>query len=375
MPLTFDMPWDELQRYPGTNPCPDDLDTYWQQGLDEIAALDARIEWSSAPFQTEFAECLDLTFTGVRGARIHAKVLRPRLCLKSLSSARERAISLPGKDGEADDIEHIVDRARRRQAKKGPIEAREAFQTEPKQTSKPHPAVIMFHGYTANSGNWTDKLGYVAAGFTVAALDCRGQGGLSEDVGGVQGTTMRGQIIRGLDGPPDNLLFRHIFLDTAQLTHIIMTMEDVDPTRIGVTGASQGGGLSLACAALVPKVARVAPVFPFLCDYQRVWEIDQAQDAYFELQDYFRRFDPLHRRETEVFTKLGYIDVQHLAKRIQGKVLMATALMDTICPPSTQFAAYNKITAEKSLRVYPDFTHEALPGNDDAVFQFMMEMA
>lgn len=320
MPLMFDMPWEQLQTYGGCTPCPDDLDPYWQQGLAEMEAVDADIKWSPAPFQTAFAECLDLYFTGVRGARIHAKVLRP------------------------------------------------------KQTPQAHPAVIMFHGYTSNSGNWTDKLGYVAAGFTVAALDCRGQGGLSEDVGGVQGTTMRGQIIRGLDGPSDNLLFRHIFLDTAQLTRIVMAMDDVDATRVGVTGASQGGGLTLACAALVPEIARVAPVYPFLSDYQRVWEMDQAKDAYFELQDYFRRFDPLHERETEVFTKLGYIDVQHLAPRIQGKVMMATGLMDTICPPSTQFAAYNKITAEKSLRVYPDFAHEALPGNDDAIFRFMSEM-
>ncbi len=320
MPLTFDMTWDELQSYTGCNPCPEDLDHYWQQALAELESVDPRLEWKPASFQTEFAECLDLYFTGVRGARIHAKVLHP------------------------------------------------------KQSTSSHPAVIMFHGYTANSGNWIDKLGYVAAGFTVAALDCRGQGGLSEDVGGVQGTTIRGQIIRGLDGPSDNLLFRHIFLDTVQLTRIVMSMDDVDASRIGVTGASQGGGLTLACASLLPEIARVAPVYPFLCDYQRVWEMDQAKDAYFELQEYFRRFDPLHERETEVFTKLGYIDVQNLVPRIQGKILMATGLMDTVCPPSTQFAAYNKITAEKSLRVYPDFAHEALPGNDDVVFQFMMEM-
>lgn len=58
-------------------------------------------------------------------------------------------------------------------------------------------------------------------GFTVAALDCRGQGGLSEDKGGVLGNTLQGHIIRGLDDPnPDNLLFRDIFLDTAMLAKL-----------------------------------------------------------------------------------------------------------------------------------------------------------
>jgi cephalosporin-C deacetylase len=150
-----------------------------------------------------------------------------------------------------------------------------------------------------------------------------------------------------------------------------MDMPEVDASRVGAMGISQGGGLSLACAALVPEIARVAPWFPFLCDYKRVWEMDLAKDAYFELQDYFRHHDPLHEREDEVFTKLGYIDVQHLAPRIRGKVLMSVGLMDEVCPPSTQFAAYNKIPSEKALRVYPDFGHERLPGHDDEVFRFM----
>jgi cephalosporin-C deacetylase len=46
--------------------------------------------------------------------------------------------------------------------------------------------------------------------------------------------------------------------------------------------------------------------------------------------------------------------------------------MDTICPPSTQFAVYNKIVSPKEMVIYPDFEHEALPGHNDRIFQFMM---
>ena len=91
------------------------------------------------------------------------------------------------------------------------------------------------------------------------------------------------------------------------------------------------------------------------------------------LKEYFRRFDPQHRREEEVFTKLGYIDLQHLASRIRGETLMCTGLMDTVCPPSTQFAAYNKISAPKHFELWPDFGHENLPGVDDLIFRFMLE--
>jgi cephalosporin-C deacetylase len=70
--------------------------------------------------------------------------------------------------------------------------------------------------------------------------------------------------------------------------------------------------------------------------------------------------------------KLGYIDLQFLANRIQGEVLMFVGLMDTICPPSTQFAMYNKITAPKNVVIYPDFGHEHLPGSSDRTIQFLL---
>ena len=117
------------------------------------------------------------------------------------------------------------------------------------------------------------------------------------------------------------------FLDTAQLAKIVMGMDEVDPERVGVTGGSQGGGLTLACAALVPEIKLAASVFPFLSDYKRVWEMDLATGAYEEIKTFFRMFDPLHQREDEIFTRLGYIDIQHLASRIQAKVMMAVALM------------------------------------------------
>ena len=137
-------------------------------------------------------------------------------------------------------------------------------------------------------------------------------------------------------------------------------------------GGSQGGALTVACAALEPRIKRAAPVFPFLSDYRRVWEMDQAKDAYLELQEYFRHADPRHEHEEQVFETLGYIDIQFLAPRIQAEVMWGVGLMDTICPPSTQFAVYNKIVSPKTMAIYPDFGHEPLPGLNDEIFQFMM---
>jgi cephalosporin-C deacetylase len=316
MPLTFDMPLSQLKTYNGRNPRPSDFDSFWDTALGELKKLNAGVVLEPAPFAASFAECFDLYFTGTGGSRVHAKFLRPRNCSGKV------------------------------------------------------PAVLMFHGYSGNSGAWIDKLPWVARGFAVAALDCRGQGGLSEDRGGAVGNTLNGHIIRGLDDTPEKMMYHRLFLDTAQLASIVMNMPDIDPARVAAMGGSQGGGLTLACAALEPRIKLAVPVFPFLSDYLRVWEMDLAKDAYNELKEYFRRFDPLHRREMEVFTKLGYVDVQHLCPRITAEVLMFTGLMDTICPPSTQFAAYNKIRSHKTMELYPDFGHEDLPGHQDTIWKF-----
>ncbi len=320
MPI-FDLSLDELRSYSGRNPRPADFDDYWSKALEELHAAGpaADVTMQRVVHPATYAECFDLWFTGVRGARVYAKYLRPTNATGQV------------------------------------------------------PAVVVFHGYSGSSPDWFNLLPYVAQGFAVAALDCRGQGGRSQDIGGALGTTLNGHIVRGLGDGPHNLAFRHIFLDTVQLTRLVMDSPEVDAHRVGVTGGSQGGGLTLACAALEPRVRAAAPIYPFLSDYLRVWEMDLATDAYEELRAYLRRFDPNHERVEEMFRTLGYIDVQHLADRIQATVFMQTGLMDTVCPPSTQFAAYNKIRSPKDVLIYPDFEHEDLPAEDDHVLAFMVE--
>ena len=88
---------------------------------------------------------------------------------------------------------------------------------------------------------------------------------------------------------------------------------------------------------------------------------------------YFIENDPRHEREDEIFTKLGYIDLQFLAPRIKAKLKMFTGLMDNVCPPSTQFAAYNKMTCPKEVVIYPDFGHEGLPDSWEMTYEFMLE--
>ena len=312
----FDLPINELHEYPGRNPRPEDFDDFWDESVDQMQDQNPQLVLTPFSWKAPGVECFDLWFSGVGGARIHAKYLRP-------------------------------------------------------SGDYHYPAIVTFHGYSMSSGDWFDKLAWVQQGYAVAAMDVRGQGGLSEDNGGVYGTTLKGHIVRGLDaGRPERLFFRNVFLDAAQLVRTVGSLDEVNEERIYTLGASQGGALALAAAALEPTVIGCAASMPFLCDYQRVWEMDCCKHAYQEIVDYFRRHDPTHQRARHTFTKLGYIDVQYLAPRIRASVLMSTGLQDDCCPPSSQFAAFNKIHSNKRAIFYPDFGHEAYPNWLDEVSTF-----
>lgn len=316
----FDFTLETLKEYKGISPCPPDLDQFWDESISQLDSFDWNINLEKATFQAPFAECFDLTFTGFGNVRIYAKYLRP------------------------------------------------------KQIKSPGPGLVHFHGYRGAGEDWSALLKYVAAGFSVAALDCRGQGGKSRDNINVAGPTSIGHIIRGLEDGREKLMYRYIFLDTVQLARILMCFPETDETRMAASGESQGGALTLACASLEPRIKYAAPVFPFLSDYKRVWEMESESAAYKELFSYFRQFDPHHKREEEIFNMLGYIDVKNLVHRIKARVLMGITLVDRTCPPSTQFAAYNNINSEKKCVLYHDYGHEYLPGMQDTLFRFLMEM-
>lgn len=112
----FDLTVPELERYGGRTPRPADFDDYWSAGKRELASVDADVRFESVAYPSSVAETTILSFTGIGGARVFAKYLRPRVV-------------------------------------------------------KPSGAlVVAFHGYAASSGDWYDRLGFVAQGHSVLVV-------------------------------------------------------------------------------------------------------------------------------------------------------------------------------------------------------------
>lgn len=234
--------------------------------------------------------------------------------------------------------------------------------TLPKARSGPLPCVVEYLGYTGGRGFSTDWLQWPSFGYAHAVMDTRGQGaavgwthGDTPDMYGEGGSpSIPGFMTQGVLDPA-HYYYRRVFTDAVRMIEAVRSHEAIDASRICVTGGSQGGGITIAAAGLVPDVQAAMPDVPFLCHYRRATELVDTY-PYQEIA----RFCNVHRDKTEtVFRTLSYFDGMNLAARAKAKALFSVGLMDQICPPSTVYAAFNHWAgAEKEIKVYAYNGHE-----------------
>lgn len=77
--MVFEMPLEKLKTYMGTNPCPPDFDEYWQRALKEMDEVEPNVEIvKEESVEAPYAECFNMYFTGVKGARIRVQLIKPK---------------------------------------------------------------------------------------------------------------------------------------------------------------------------------------------------------------------------------------------------------------------------------------------------------
>ena len=312
MPIV-DKPLSELVVYRPSLTRESDFDAFWARTLDESARVDLDVQIDPIPgYPVPEVGVNRLTYTGWAGSRISAWWLVP-----------------PG--------------------------------YAPGAVNGRRPVMVFYHGYSGHKGYVDQYLGWALRGYCVLAVDVRGQSGDSTDPKAYPGGHATGWMTMGITDP-EHYYYRGAYVDCVRALDVVCAQPEVDPHRIGITGGSQGGALTLAVAALDPhKRPRVALAdVPYLCHFRRAVEV-ASQPPFTEIATYLRQQPS---RENEVYRTLSYFDCMNLAEWIACPVLMSIALQDVICPPSTCYAAYNHLAvATKHVNIYPYNGHEGNPAH------------
>jgi cephalosporin-C deacetylase len=302
--VQYDWPLEQLRDYRSASAAPHDLVEFWSETLAGPTPATPSLELTDSGLVA--VETYDVTFEGFGGEPVRAWLHLPAQPLRS-----------------------------------GPL-----------------PGVVQYQGYNGGRGLPHEHVFWATAGFAHLVVDTRGQGsgwttGATADGAG-SGPAQPGFLTRGIDDPGE-YFYRRAYADAVRALAVLRDHELVDPARVVVAGASQGGGLALAVAALAPgDVSGLLCDVPFLCDFRRAAAVAQTE-PYLELVRYLAA----HRDAAEsVFGTLAYFDGAVLAPLATAPGLFSVALMDQTCPPSTVFAAYNAYAGPKRIEVYPYNDHE-----------------
>ncbi|MFI5844666.1 acetylxylan esterase [Catenuloplanes sp. NPDC051500] len=223
------------------------------------------------------------------------------------------------------------------------------------------PAVVEFPGYGRGRGFPHERLMWVSAGYAHLLMDVRGQGGRygnggdTPDPGAVPDAPW--PVTWGI-GSPDTYYYRRLITDAVRAVLAVRALPGVDPSRVAAIGNSQGGGLALAVAGLVPDLAALLVTSPFLCDIHHALSHVETS-PYGEVASYLA----VRRDLTPAaFDTLSYMEGVTFARRATAPACFGTGLRDNVCPPTGAYAAFNAYggpRTPKEIHAYPFNGHEA----------------
>lgn len=160
--------------------------------------------------------------------------------------------------------------------------------------------------------------------------------------------------------------YHRVFLGCIRANDFLATREMWDGKNLLVMGASQGGQLAIATAALDSRVTGLCALHPAFCDV--------AAELHGRAGGFPHPFRPdpvtgqpsIHSTPAKIATAT-YYDTVNFARRLKVPGYYTWGYNDDVCPPTSTYAAYNVITAPKQLGLTLELSHSYTPEQAEAV--------
>jgi cephalosporin-C deacetylase-like acetyl esterase len=164
----------------------------------------------------------------------------------------------------------------------------------------------------------------------------------------------------------DRFYFHRVYLSCVRANDFLTSLPNWDGKRLVVMGGSQGGQLAIVTAALDPRVTALVCSYPGFCDL--------TGDLHGRAGGWPHPFQPSTEGTPSIMATpakiatSAYYDTLNFARRLRVPGHYSIGYNDEVCPPTAFYAAYNVITAPKTLGLSIEAGHAPPPEQEDVIY-------
>ena len=296
-------------------PAPDDFDAFWNDQKAQLARLPMEPKLTPVKQGDAAIECFDIQIQCLGGAPVSGYFARP----------------------------------------KG---------AEPKSC----PAILWVHGAGVRSSSLGAAVRGAKLGMVSMDINAHGipNGKPAQYYAELNKGRLRGYRHAGRESR-DTCYFRGMYLRLVRAIDFLTAQPEWDGQVMAVTGHSQGGGQSIVAGGIDSRVTCIAAGVPAMCDHTgraagRIngWPklVPMAPDG---------------KPEPKSLAASRYFDAVHFAARCKADAIVSVGFIDTTCPPTTNYAAYNQLAGRKQVINEPHMGHAAPRHLHEAFIKFIQE--
>ena len=149
--------------------------------------------------------------------------------------------------------------------------------------------------------------------------------------------------------------YRDVILGCVRSLDYLTSRSDYNGKDLAVTGGSQGGALTLITSGLDSRVKFAAPNVAAMCDH--------SGKAFGRVSGWPHWLPRTKGKDLEkkVLETSAYFDAVNFARKYKGKSLHGVGFIDTVCAPTTVYAAFNVQPEPKTMINSPRMGHGTDP--------------
>ncbi|MDP7277163.1 MAG: acetylxylan esterase [Planctomycetaceae bacterium] len=228
------------------------------------------------------------------------------------------------------------------------------FSRPHKPGEKNHPAILWVHGAGVRSSSLGNSVSGAREGMLSLDINAHGlPNGKPKDFYTAQSRGPLANYRFAGRESRETIYFRGMYLRIVRAIDFLTSQPHWDGKNVIVMGHSQGGGQALVAGGIDQRVTAIAAGVPALCDHGG--RESRQINGWPKIVPYDRN----GRADTKVLQASRYIDAVNFASRCKAKAIMSVGFADTVCPPSSCYAAFNLLRGQKSIINEPAMGHAA----------------